>query len=78
MTSFTLLGVGICEDKVRLTKAWSVSAINYSAAVTELNNRRAVSSGEAYRRLRMSAEDAKRLCDAAKLDLEMHLAEHRC
>jgi hypothetical protein len=67
-----------CNVKVRLAAQYESATAVFSGAVTELRRKVGTSSTEEYDRLGRLADDARVKSERARLELESHIAEHRC
>jgi hypothetical protein len=67
-----------CDVKARLAAQYEAATNVFSEAVTELRRRVGTSSKEEYDRLGRLANDARVKSEQARLQLESHIAEHRC
>jgi hypothetical protein len=67
-----------CEEQNRLLAEFQGRVRLYSNTVSELGRLRGMTQLEHYREL-MHESDVERLnCEEAHLDLERHIAAHRC
>ena len=72
-----MLGVvSRCEEKVRLLTAYHDATAEYSAAVGDMA--RFHISTDLLKRLRGIAEEGRKASEAARLELDQHIAEHGC
>jgi hypothetical protein len=67
-----------CEEQARLVGEHHKAAIVYSRVLKALNNGGTKLPASGYRQLRREADDARVKCEAARLALARHKAEHGC
>jgi multidrug resistance efflux pump len=70
--------VPACEEKDRLTRAYSSAASDYSRAVELLQKRSGVMSKQDYENIYNFVERARKQVEHARAALEKHTAEHSC
>lgn len=67
-----------CEEKDRLSRAYSFANSDYVRAAELLNKRKGVMSRQDYEEIRRYAEKMRTMVDQARTALERHTAEHGC
>ena len=67
-----------CEEKDRLSRAYSFAASDYFRAVSLLSKRTGVMRRQDYEEIRQYAEKMRTLVEQARIALERHIAEHGC
>jgi hypothetical protein len=68
----------ICEEKIRLTTAYSSHTLAFSRAVTELYQKVRTHTKEEFTHSQRTADDLRVKCELARLALEQHTAAHGC
>jgi hypothetical protein len=69
---------GECSEKHRLLLAYQTVASDYCRAIQVLSERSGVMSKEDYSRIRDYCEKARARSEAARTEMDLHLAEHGC
>ena len=67
-----------CPEKERLLREYGKAAAVYSQAVRHLSDSLGVVPSDDYEALRVSVEDARQACEAARIEFDNHLRDHRC
>src|SRR5688572_17354105 len=74
----TITGFTVCKDNLRLLAASQEATLANVQAVRELSRIIGTCPWEEYEVMRRHADALKQLAKHAKLDLETHVARHRC
>jgi hypothetical protein len=67
-----------CEEKTRLAMEYEAATSAFSEAVKELHRKIGTPPREEYRRLERISSEARVNSEQARLELEQHIATHRC
>jgi hypothetical protein len=73
-----MAATNLCADKERLQNAYAAAAIDYSRAVQVLERYVGTLAKKEYNELRSYSEKMRQVSEAARRQLEQHLAEHDC
>ena len=67
-----------CFEKERLPAAYQVAASDYSRVVMVLSEKSGVMLKDEYTRIRDYSEKARRIAEAARVALDVHVKAHVC
>ena len=71
-------GASFCATKVQLVAEYSAAVAAYYSAIGELEQGMVTGSREVYAFQRRASDEARALCEAARQQLDEHIAEHQC
>ena len=69
--------MNVCEEKIRLLKAYDQAATLFSDRVNKLSDVGETSNAE-YETLLMAVERSRLTAEGARLALDQHVMTHRC
>ena len=69
---------GECSEKARLQQEYQIAVADYSRGVLVLSNRSGVMPKVEYIRIRDFVEKTRARAEAARVELDRHIAEHGC
>jgi hypothetical protein len=67
-----------CEERDRLARVYAAFLSDYQRSLDVLQGMTGVMGRDVYRRIKAGAEEAKRQSERARIELEAHIAGHRC
>jgi len=68
----------VCDERTRLLNDYSSATLALSASVDELIQKTGTALKAEYNRLKNATDQARIGAEQARLNLERHVAEHRC
>jgi hypothetical protein len=68
----------VCEEKIRLLKAYDQTATDFAERVNTMNRDGGKTSKDEYETMLMAVERARLTSESARLALDQHVMTHRC
>jgi hypothetical protein len=67
-----------CPEKIRLAAAYQARTTEFAEAVSELQRVIGTAPQARFQRLQLGSDEARLKSEQARLELELHIASHRC